>query len=278
MSQLRGDAGRHIGRDATSWPGTPGEWVAFALLAVGLFGLFHATALALQSDRGQRGVLVAAIVVGALVVAERLISRSSLRQCVADLGLGAPSGRGMVLAVALGGGLLAVVPLYAWSVGADVGFVASWSAALVGLFAQAGLAEEALFRGFLFRRVRTGRTFGRAVVLSSWPFVLAHLPLFATLPWQLAAASLALAVSMSYSLARLFELGGSTVWPPALVHFVVQGIPKVLALDALPAGFPLVWIAASGLVTSVTVLWGLALGRRELPSAAAVSCRAVGPP
>ena len=42
----------------------------------------------------------------------------------------------------------------------------------------------------------------------------------------------------------MFELGGNTIWPPALLHFTVQGAVKVLEVpgDTL---MPLVWIGAS---------------------------------
>lgn len=240
----------------SAWPGTPSEWALFAILAGGLFGLFHGTALALGSDRGQHGVPVALVVVAALVAVERRLSGKPLPLCLGDLGLGVPSARGLILATVLALGLVVVAGLFLRESGVRVAFIAGWSSTLPGLFAQAGIAEETLFRGFLFRRLRAGRSFGRAVALSSAPFVLAHLPLFWTLPWPLAAASLGLSVATSFSFARLFELGGATVWPPAIVHFVVQGAVKVLALEQLPAEFPLLWMFASALVTQVVFLEG----------------------
>lgn len=235
-------------RTASRWPATVAEWVVFAVLAAGLFGLFHGTAAALGSDRGQHGVLVALVVLAALVVAERWLSGEPFRDCAAKLGLGMPRARGLLVAAALAVLLLAFVPLYLRMVGARLALLDGWKGSVVGLFAQAGIAEEALFRGFFFRRLRPARSFPRAVVLSSGPFVLAHLPLFAILPWQLAAASLGLAAATSFSLARFFELGGRTVWPPAVVHFVVQGTVKVLALGALPPHFPILWMIASAIV------------------------------
>ena len=79
------------------------------------------------------------------------------------------------------------------------------------------------------------------------PFVIVHLYLLATLPWPMALASVLLATIISFPLAHLFELGGKTIWPPALLHFTVQGAVKVLKLpgDTL---MPLVWIGASATV------------------------------
>jgi membrane protease YdiL (CAAX protease family) len=101
-----------------------------------------------------------------------------------------------------------------------------------------------LFRGYLFGRVRRERSFWPAAGLAALPFVVVHFHLFAIFPWPVALASVLLALILSFPLAYLFELGGSTIWPPALLHFTVQGALKVLDLggDAL---LPLIWIGAS---------------------------------
>jgi membrane protease YdiL (CAAX protease family) len=44
------------------------------------------------------------------------------------------------------------------------------------------VAEEVLFRGYLFGHLRRGRSFWRAAVLSMLPFVCVHLLLFFTMP------------------------------------------------------------------------------------------------
>jgi hypothetical protein len=45
------------------------------------------------------------------------------------------------------------------------------------------------------------------------------------------------------ALAHLFELGGNTIWPRALAHFVVQGAIKVI-VDSGQL-LPVAWMAAS---------------------------------
>jgi membrane protease YdiL (CAAX protease family) len=142
--------------------------------------------------------------------------------------------------------LLLVVPAFArvagvrWSIDPD-------AVPLVpGLFAQAGIAEEVLFRGYLFGHLRRGRSFWRAAALSMVPFVAVHLLLFATMPFPIAMAALLLAVVVSFPMAQLFELGGMTIWPPALLHFVIQGTVKVVGMQGdSPVGFPVAWMAAS---------------------------------
>lgn len=210
-----------------------------------VYFLFEASARSLGSDRGQAGLLVAALVVAAALIIQRLQFEGGLAQAAAALGLGMPSLRGMLAAAILGGVLLLVVSLYL------LGTRAAWStypgAALLlpGLFAQAGIAEEILFRGYLFGNLRRSRSFWRAALLSMPPFVAVHLWLFVSLPWPLALAASGLALATVVPLARLFELGGGTLWAPALLHFVIQATLKIIVVeDGSRTALPLLWMAA----------------------------------
>ena len=80
------------------------------------------------------------------------------------------------------------------------------------------------------------------------PFVGVHLVLFLSMPWPIALASVLLAVVISFPLARLFELGGNTIWAPALLHFVVQATVKVVVFPHEAESFALAWMAASATV------------------------------
>jgi membrane protease YdiL (CAAX protease family) len=224
-----------------------GAWV---LLLAGLaivFAPFQGLAHALGSDRGQAGLLVAAVVIAALVAVERLLFGQKPVVALRILGFGPPAMKGVAVALGLGVLLVAVIPTYAAMRGVSVAPYPGWMWLLPGLFAQAGVAEEALFRGYLFGRLRRDRSFWHASALAAVPFVFVHLYLFATLPWPIALASVLLATVISFPLAHLFELGGNTIWPPALLHFTVQGAVKFLELpgDTL---LPLVWIGASAAV------------------------------
>jgi hypothetical protein len=86
------------------------------------------------------------------------------------------------------------------------------------------------------------------------PFVLIHLYLFATMPWPVALASVLLATVISFPLSQLFELGGNTVWPPALLHFTVQGAVKILEVPG-DAIVPLVWMMASAAIPWLAFLF-----------------------
>jgi len=171
-----------------------------------------------------------------------------------SLGFGLPAVSGLSVALAVSALLLAVIPIYAWMRGVAIVPFPGWPWLVPGLFAQGGVAEEALFRGYLFGRLRRGRSFWPAAALAAVPFVLVHLYLFATLTWPVALASVILATIISFPLSHLFELGGKTIWPPALVHFIVQGAIKVLEVpgDAL---MPLVWMMASAAVPYLSFLF-----------------------
>jgi membrane protease YdiL (CAAX protease family) len=208
-----------------------------------VFALFQWSATALGSDRGQAGLVVAALVVTALLIAERALFGESWRGALRSLGFGTPAARGMAAALAISAALLLVFPVYAFLTGVPVALVTPWLA--IGLFAQAGIAEEALFRGYLFGRLRRTRPFWRAAIASMPPFVLVHLWLFATMDWTVALAAVLLSVVVSFPLARLFDLAGRTLWAPAIVHAVIQGAIKLIVIDGEPdLRFPLIWMTA----------------------------------
>lgn len=217
--------------------------------------LFHGTATRLESDRGQAGLWVGLIVVLATAVAERTLYRTPVRSIPKALGLGRPSGRGILVALLLSAILLAVIPVFARATDTRFAFYPGWLALLPGLFAQAGIAEETLFRGFLFGRLREGRSFWRAASLATIPFVAVHLILFASMPWPVALAAILLAATLSFPFAYLYELGGGTIWAPALIHFIVQGALKVVVASGPSAPLlPLVWMAAAATIPFLVFL------------------------
>ena len=78
-----------------------------------VFLLFHFLATALGSDRGQTGLIVAAVVLGALMTVEWALFRQEPVAAIQSLGLGQPSARGMLAALGVCVLLLAVIPVYA---------------------------------------------------------------------------------------------------------------------------------------------------------------------
>lgn len=234
---------------------TPGEWARLLVGLVLIYGVFELSARALGSDRGQWGPLVCAVVLGAAIAVERWLFRRDLREAAMDLGLGWPRGAGVAVAL----GVVVLLLLTAWALlslaGAPPRWVPGSAALLPGLLAQGGIAEETLFRGYLFGTLRRGRGFWAAAGVSTLPFVAVHLSLFLTMPWPLASAAVALSAVLAIPLASLFERGGSTVWAPALAHFVIQAVPKVVTVpDGSATSFPLVWMGVTTAVLPLVLL------------------------
>ena len=233
----------------------PEGWPRLLLGLVAGYLALQWTAAALGSVRGEAGLAVGALVVLVCLAAERLLFGRRPARAARELGLGRPAMRGMIPAAGVALALLLVLPVYARAAGARLELYPGWAWLVPGLFAQGGIAEEVLFRGYLFGHLRHGRTFRRAALLAAAPFVLVHLLLFLTLPWPVALAALTLSVVLSFPLAHLFELGGGTIWAPALVHFTIQGAIKVVLVPG-PAGaaLPLVWMAASAVLAFAVFL------------------------
>jgi membrane protease YdiL (CAAX protease family) len=206
--------------------------------------VFDRLAAATGSVRGEHGVLVGAVVVATVLVLDRLLFGRTLRASTVALGLGRPSSRGLIAAAAIGALLLLFFPLYGAATGATLGVRGDALLLIPGLLAQAGVAEELLFRGFLFGELRRSRTFWRAALLALPPFFAVHLLLFLTMPPAIAAAATLLSAALSFPLARLYELGGRTIWAPALLHAVIQGAIKLVVVeDERAATLGLGWMA-----------------------------------
>jgi membrane protease YdiL (CAAX protease family) len=215
-----------------------------AILFVLIYVAFDRLAAALGSMRGEAGVLVCAVVVALVLAADRWLTRARLADCVRALGLGAAKPHALLAGAALSLALLALLPVLAAATGVDLELRddAAWLA--LGMFAQGGVAEETLFRGFTYRHLRATRTFWRAATLSAVPFAAAHVPLFWSLDASVALLALAMAIAWSFPLAWLFDRAGGSIWPGALVHAVIQGGIKLLADDD-PAfqSLAIAWVA-----------------------------------
>jgi membrane protease YdiL (CAAX protease family) len=234
---------------------TPSAWVRLMAGVAAIFVLFQLLGAALGSDRGQTGILIGIIVAAATIAAERSLFGTPLPAAPRQLGLGAPSPGGVIAALAISAAILVTFPAFTAVTGASLSLRTDTAALLPGLFMQGGVAEEVLFRGFLFGHVRRGRPFRRAAILSMLPFVAVHLWLFMTMPWPVALAAVLVSALLSFPFARLYELGGSTIWAPAILHFVIQGAIKVVDV-ADPRGiFPFVWMAASTLLPMLVFVW-----------------------
>jgi membrane protease YdiL (CAAX protease family) len=211
--------------------------------------VFDRLAAYTKSVRGEAGLLVCAVVCGALLSIERVVHRRGPVAALKALGCGAPRARAMFMALAVATAIVAALPLAASLTKTPLALRSDWLGSVPGLFAQAGLAEELLFRGYLFGQLRESRPFWRAALLALPPFLLVHLVLFATMSFPVAAAATLLSLVVSFPLARLYDLGGATVWAPAVVHAVIQGGIKIVDIpEDRMVVVATIWMAASMLM------------------------------
>lgn len=222
---------------------------------VAIFTLFQLVATYTESFRGEAGVLVGVIVVIATLCVERLLFVGSFREAARSVGLGMPAAQGMIVAIVIAGAMFLLIALFASQTGSTFEMYPNWQLLMIGLFFQAGIGEETLFRGYLFGHLRQRHTFGKAVFFAAIPFVLVHAILFYQLPWSLAGASILLSIVMSFPFSKLFEMGGQTIWAPAIVHFAAQATAKMFVPAGDHAGYyPFFCIATAAVVPLVVYL------------------------
>lgn len=218
--------------------------------------VFDRTAQLTQSTLGEAGVLICVVVLVTTFGVEKLIFKQAVPDALRSLGLGCPSLHTMLVATLICTMLLAFYPAFSVATGAKLTLRDNWIGISLGLFAQAGMAEEVLFRSYLFGHLRKGRTFWHAALLSLLPFVAVHVLLFASLDWTIALASTLLAVATTFPLCYLYDLNRRTIWASALIHWIVQGAIKLVMIpDGFSLPISLGWMAMCATVPYVVFVF-----------------------
>jgi membrane protease YdiL (CAAX protease family) len=221
--------------------------LGFAVLLAVLLGTSQLDAT------GRFGLLILAVVLAAAIGVERVLFRTGPREALRLLGFGRPGGRAVLTACAVGALVQLVYPLTTWLTGAALTLRPGWPWLLIGIFAFHGLAEELVWRGYAYRRLRTGRSF-HAAVLWTMPLVaLAHVPIVITSGPLVGAAALAVAAVTSFPLAYLFDMGRSTIWAPAVLHTAIDSFKLVIVPAATLTTFSLL-LSAISIVVPLLVL------------------------
>ena len=135
-----------------------------------------------------------------------------------------------------------------------------WPWLLVGTFAFHGLAEELVWRGYAFRRLRRGRSF-RAAVLLTMPLVAAtHLPVISDVRVHRGHRGDAGGSGHLAAAGPSVRAGRHTLWAPAIVHAGIDSFKLVSIPDDARLSFSLTLAAIS---LSIPLL---ALAARRTPS------------
>ena len=227
---------------------------AFGVIVAGfvvVWVVLERSATWLNSNMGETGVLVCALVIVTALAVERLLFETGPRRALRSLGFGRPKVRAILVGLLVTLAMISFYPVFSLVTGAQVSLRDGWVLIALGLFLQHGIAEEVLFRGYLFRHLRRGRTFWRAAFLSMLPFVAVHLLLLLYLDFAVAAASILVAVATAFPLAYMFERDNNTIWTPALLHGAAHGIKLVIIPGALFPTAALMWFAVVAVVPYV---------------------------
>jgi membrane protease YdiL (CAAX protease family) len=155
--------------------------VTLGLSVLALFLLLHASGSALGSFRGEAGLAVGALVLAGSLIAQRLVFGDGFTRAGVAVGLGKPTAVALGVALTIAFLLLLTIPAVAAATNGRPTMYPGGPALVPGLFAQGGVAEEAVFRGYLFGNLRRTHPFWTAAWISSGVFVVAHLLSFATM-------------------------------------------------------------------------------------------------
>ena len=194
------------------------------------------------------------------VAVEWVLYRVRPVEALRSIGLGRPQWRGLLLAAVVSGLVLLVYPLYAAVSGSAMSLVPGWFWVLVGVFAFHGVAEELVWRGFAFRRLREGRSFWTAVWWTMPLIAVTHLPIVFTVDPVVGIGAMVVAAVTSIPFSYLYETGGRTVWAPALLHTAIDSFKLLVIPAAAVSTFSLLLVA----VSIVVPLLVLAVPRRLL--------------
>jgi membrane protease YdiL (CAAX protease family) len=232
------------------------SWARFLLGFAVLWGVL--AGLAEIDATGRFGL---AILAGVLLVAlgvERLLHGIPPRGALRALGFERPVGRALLVALAVS---VPVIVVPAMVTGMRPELRPGWPWLLIGIFAFHGLAEELVWRGYAYRRLREGRSFGRAVLLTMPLVAVTHVPIVLGSGVAVGAAAMVVAAATAVPMAHLWEMGRRTIWAPALLHTAIDHF-KLLVLPASTVTFSLTLAAVSATVPLLVLFVGRDACRR----------------
>jgi membrane protease YdiL (CAAX protease family) len=236
---------------------------ALGPVLVGFVVLYAAFEVVGRLSAGLSGMVTAlllcSVAIGAGLAVEAALFRRTARQALAWLGLGVPAPRAVAVALLITLLLFACYPLLSAVTGAQWTPLQPVLWLTAALFVQ-HLGEEVVYRGFLFRHLRQGRSFPRAVLLCLPLHAAAHIPIIATGGLAIGLGAIAVALAHWFPFCYVFERGRNTVWGPAILHFGTNSIKlfitaEMFALSEVQAA-TMLWLAVIATVPYVAFAFG----------------------
>lgn len=245
------------------------DWSAQARIALGfaiiylVFDGMGRLSLALGIARPTSFYLVAALVLVTAFIVERVLFGQAIQQAFLGLGLGRPVWGALVVALVICAVMLTGYPILSTVTGAQFTLPANWLLMFLGVFVQNGIAEEVMVRGYLFRRLRVGRSFWRAILLVALVHGAAHIPIILEAGPIIGATAIFVALVSGIPFAYLYERGGNTIWAPALLHFTADTVLVTIPPDGMTN--PTMQMATVGWLLLVAIVPYLAFLWRQDP-------------
>ena len=223
-----------------------------------LYGTFELTAkLTGDTINPLNALLISVCVLIAAAIAEVLLFKTGISDLVKILGLRKPGSKAIITSLIITLLLFLCYPLITMLTGYNFSIPKNWIWLAIGVFVLHGIAEEVLYRGFLFRRLREGRSFWKAAWLAVILFSVAHIPIIINQGLLVGGMAVLLAVVSSFPFSYLYEKGGNTIWAPAIVHAAIDTIIPVLAAGPMDERATLavtLWMAASMIIPYISFL------------------------
>ena len=174
---------------------------------------------------------------------ERVLFGRATRAALLALGFGRPTRGAIVVSALISVAMLTFFPAYSLITGVPISLRADWAWVLLGAIALNGIAEEALFRGFVFGHLRrAGHSFTRAGLVSMAVFAAVHALLFLWNPFVVAFLAIVLAIAAAFPLAFMYERARATIWGAAIVHVAGHGFRLVDVPEADITAVATAWI------------------------------------
>jgi membrane protease YdiL (CAAX protease family) len=187
----------------------------------------------LTSALKETGVIVLLLVTLSAYLVETLGFRYYRTSLVfRALGYKNPSEPSMRAALLIAMTMLLFIPALSLASGTRFGLEDNWPWIAFGIFAQAGLAQELVFRGYLFHHLRRQYPFQRVALIAAIPFVLRRILMFGTADTASVVAGIVIAAATAFPLALLYERGNQSIWPGALVSGITQAALQIVIIPS----------------------------------------------
>lgn len=196
-------------------------------------------------------LIIMAAVIFAAILTEIILIKNKISGIVKFLGIGKPKAGSIFTALVISAALFFCYPLISLITGYKFIIPGNWFMLAVGVFALHGIAEEILYRRFLFGNLRKKYPFWKSAWIAVIFFTAAHIPIIVSQGILVGGTAVLLAVVSSFPFSYLYEKGGNTIWAPAIVHAAIDTIIPILSggsMDNAAQQSVMIWMCAGMII------------------------------